>query len=164
MNCVSIICLIQSCTYYKLCNIYLCVCRIGSSYVILVCFECSEILFHVLFSMHIVTWLRTGGQNNQDGGRDFPDPILRPHCHWGSPSLCSNWYKGSFPGKKRPGREACHAAASTVEFKNALRCIFPHNFTRKCLIRHEVFSLFRRVYIWKATTSFVMSVSPVILL
>ena len=57
--------------------------------------------------------------NNQglDSGRDkcylfFP---TRPDRFCEPPSLLFNWYGGSFPGVKRPGREVDHSLPFSVE-------------------------------------------------
>jgi hypothetical protein len=50
------------------------------------------------------------------GSRIFSSPC-RADRFWGPPSLLSNRYRGSFPGIKRPGREANHSPPASAEVK-----------------------------------------------
>jgi hypothetical protein len=68
-----------------------------------------------------VQWLGYGLDNRSSitgKGRDFF--FLRPRLYrlWGPLSILFNGYRDSFPGVKRPEREADHSPPSSAEVKN----------------------------------------------
>jgi hypothetical protein len=59
----------------------------------------------------------TTGVRSPAEAKDFSSILCRQL--WGPPSLLSNAYRGSIPGKKeRPGRDADHSPPSSAEVKN----------------------------------------------
>ena len=55
-----------------------------------------------------------GIESRWGGGEIFR---TRPDRPWGAPSLLDNWYRVSFPGVKRPGRDVNHRPTFSAEVK-----------------------------------------------